>query len=157
MSRKSWRSRHLLILMVVLALFAAACGDAGEGTTTTAANGGDEDPLGVWEIAEGEKIQIRALQSQTGDAGPLGIDQIRGVQLAIQDFGPVNGFEVDLGQPEDDLCSSEGGQSGLQAIVAQENVIAVIGVLKQTRESQPPEAQQRIDSILKKLESSEKK
>ena len=51
MSRKSWRSRHLLILMVVLALFAAACGDAGEGTTTTAAGGGDEDPLGVWEIA----------------------------------------------------------------------------------------------------------
>jgi hypothetical protein len=34
---------------------------------------------------------------------------------------------------------------------------AVIGVLKQTRDTQPPEAQQRIDSILKKVEAAEKK
>lgn len=121
MSRKSWRSRHLLILTVVLAFVVAACGDDG-GTGTTI-----EDSLGVWEIAEGEEIQIRALQSQTGDAGPLGIDQIRGIELAIEDFGDIHGFSVNLGTPEDDLCSSEGGQSGSQAIVAQENVIAVIG------------------------------
>lgn len=86
-----------------------------------------DDPLGVWEIAEGDQIQIRALQSQTGDAGPLGIDQIRGMELAIADFGPVHGFEVATGTAEDDLCSSEGGQSGSQAIVAQADVIAVIG------------------------------
>lgn len=120
MSRKSWRSRHLLILTVVLAFIVAACADDGGGSDI-------EDELGVWEIAEGEQIQIRALQSQTGDAGPLGIDQIRGIELAIEDFGDIHGFSVNLGTPEDDLCSSEGGQSGSQAIVAQENVIAVIG------------------------------
>lgn len=145
MSRNS-KSRHLLILMIVLAFVVAACGNGGEGTTTTAAGqttttttgggsgttqpGGEDpmdDPLGVWEIAEGDQIQIRALQSQTGDAGPLGIDQIRGMELAIADFGPVHGFEVATGTAEDDLCSSEGGQSGSQAIVAQADVIAVIG------------------------------
>ncbi|HEX6946467.1 MAG TPA: branched-chain amino acid ABC transporter substrate-binding protein [Acidimicrobiia bacterium] len=143
---RNFRSRHLLILTVVLAFIVAACGNGGEGTTTTTGGGDtttteggmtttteggggpEDDPLGVWEIAPGEAIQIRALQSQTGDAGPLGIDQIRGVQLAIADFGPVAGeWEVDLGTPEDDLCNAEGGQAGAQAIVAQENVIAVIG------------------------------
>lgn len=124
MSRKSWRSRHLLILTVVLAFIVAACGDEGGSGSDDFA----DDALGVWEIAEGEQIQIRALQSQTGDAGPLGIDQIRGVELAVKDFGdPFEGFSVSTGTAEDELCSAEGGQSGSQAIVAQENVIAVIG------------------------------
>jgi branched-chain amino acid transport system substrate-binding protein len=120
MSRKSWRSRHLIVLTVILAFFVAACGEDG---------GGDEieDDLGVWTIEAGQQIQIRALQSQTGDAGPLGIDQIRGIELAIADFGEIHGFTVALGTAEDDLCSAEGGQAGSQAIVAQENVIAVIG------------------------------
>jgi branched-chain amino acid transport system substrate-binding protein len=98
-----------------------------------AACGGDEaadsieDALGVVEIQPGESIQIRVHQAISGDVLPLGIDQVRGVELAIADFGDVHGFSVNLGTPEDDLCSSEGGQSGAQAIVAQADVIAVIG------------------------------
>ncbi|MFQ5948826.1 MAG: branched-chain amino acid ABC transporter substrate-binding protein, partial [Acidimicrobiia bacterium] len=50
-----------------------------------------------------------------------------GVELALEDFGDVLGHAVDLGTGEDDLCSAEGGTSGAQAIVAQPDVIAVIG------------------------------
>lgn len=145
MSRIS-RSRHLLILMVVLAFVIAACGGDNAGSTTTAAGqttttagggtdstgggGGDadptQDPMGYWEFAPGEKIQIRALQSLSGDAATLGIDQVRGMELAVADYGQVLGFDVETGE-EDDTCSAEGGQAGAQAIVAQDKVIAVIG------------------------------
>jgi branched-chain amino acid transport system substrate-binding protein len=120
MSRKPWRSRHLIALTAVLAMVLAACG--GEDAAETI-----EDALGVVEIQPGESIQIRVHQAISGDVAPLGTDQVRGVELAIADFGDIHGFSVNLGTPEDDLCSSEGGQSGAQAIVAQSDVIAVIG------------------------------
>lgn len=125
MNRKSWRSRHLIALTVILALVVAACGDDSGGDTI-------EDALGVIEVQSGESIQIRAHQAISGDAAPLGTDQVRGVELAIADYGDLdfgdgNVFSVSMGIAEDDLCSSEGGQSGAQAIVAQAGVVAVIG------------------------------
>lgn len=118
------RLRHLVVMLVAVALVAAACGDD-EGTTTTGAP--TEDPLGVVEIEPGESIQIRAHQAISGEVAPLGEDQVRGVQLAIADFGDIHGFSVNLGTPEDDLCDASGGQSGAQSIVAQADVLAVIG------------------------------
>lgn len=120
MNRKSWRSRHLLGLTVVLALVVAACGDDSGGDTI-------EDALGVVAVQPGESIQIRAHQAISGDVAPLGNDQVRGVELAIEDYGEIHGFSVDMGTAEDDLCDASGGQSGAQAIVAQSDVIAVIG------------------------------
>jgi len=124
--------RHLGVLVIVLALFAAACGDddsttTTEGTTTTAAAGFTPGPLGAVTVAPGAPIEIRALQAISGEVAFLGTDQVRGIELAIQDFGQVAGHDVSLGTPEDDLCSAEGGQAGAQAIVAQANVVGVIG------------------------------
>jgi branched-chain amino acid transport system substrate-binding protein len=67
------------------------------------------------------------LQAISGAVAFLGDDQVRGIQLAIEDYGDINGHAVNLGTPEDDLCSAEGGQAGAQAILAQEGVIGVIG------------------------------
>ena len=83
--------------------------------------------LGAVIIDQGEPIQIRALQSISGPIEFLGTDQVRGIELALEDFGPVLGRSVDLGTIEDDLCSAEGGTSGAEAIVAQPDVIGVIG------------------------------
>jgi branched-chain amino acid transport system substrate-binding protein len=108
-------------MVLALALVAAACGDDdGGGDTIT-------DALGVIEVQPGEAIQIRAHQAISGPAASLGTDQVRGVELAIADFGQIHGFDVSMGVAEDDLCSAEGGQAGAQAIVAQGNVVAVIG------------------------------
>jgi branched-chain amino acid transport system substrate-binding protein len=107
-------------MMVALALVAAACGDEGGDTEI-------EDAIEVIEIQPGEQIQIRAHQAISDVVADLGIDQVRGIEMAIEDFGEVHGFSVNLGTPEDDLCLSAGGQTGAQAIAAQDGVLAVIG------------------------------
>lgn len=135
MSRRMKNFRHLGALVVALALFAAACGDDTTTTTTTAAGattttaGAVFTPgaLGAVTVAPGAPIEIRALQAISGEVSFLGTDQVRGAELAIADFGQVDGHDVNLGTPEDDLCSAEGGQAGAQAIVAQANVIGVLG------------------------------
>ncbi len=142
-------------LLAALALFAAGCGEDDEdtstgaaATTTTAAPATDEpmpeeDPedgmdeemmdhlgdgsLGVVEVEAGDGIQIRSLNAITGDVAFLGLPNERGVELAIDHFGPIHGFDVDLGTTLDDLCSADGGQAAAQTIVADEAVIGVIG------------------------------
>lgn len=101
------------------------------GDTTTTTEGGGEapepGPLGAVTIAPGEEIQIRSLQAITGDVAFLGVPNLRGSELAIEDYGPIKGFSVNLGTPLDDLCSAEGGQAAGQTIVADEQVIGTIG------------------------------
>lgn len=123
--------RRVGLLVLVLALVAAACGDDDDTSGgTTGTTGGTEftpGPLGAVTIEPGGAVEIRALQSISGGTAFLGNDQVRGIELAIEDYGDVQGHPINLGTPEDDGCSAEGGQAGGQAIVAQENVIGVIG------------------------------
>jgi branched-chain amino acid transport system substrate-binding protein len=147
----SKRFRYLLAVLAAFALVVAACGGgsstttaapgatttAAPGTTaanattttaatptTTAAPGGE---LGTVEVAAGEAIQIRSLEAITGSVSFLGIPNQRGSELAIADYGQVQGHDVDLGTPLDDLCSADGGQSAGQTIVADTQVVGVIG------------------------------
>ena len=84
-------------------------------------------PLGAVEVAPGEDIQIRSLQAITGPVAFLGIPNQRGIELAIEDFGAIKGHNVNLGTGLDDLCSADGGQAAAQTIVADEQVVGVIG------------------------------
>jgi len=101
-----------------------------EETTTTADPGGgapEPGPLGAVEIAPGEDIQIRSLQAISGDVAFLGVPNQRATEIAIADFGPIKGRNVNLGTPLDDLCSAEGGQAAGQTIASDDKVIGVIG------------------------------
>jgi branched-chain amino acid transport system substrate-binding protein len=125
------RGHKLLAFIAVFAMILSACaddGDAGEGTSTTA---GAEDPgggdLGTIEFAAGEPIKIATLQSISGDTASLGTDQVRAVELAVEDFGQLEGHEVEIAFQEDDLCNSEGGQTGATRIIADPQVVGVIG------------------------------
>ena len=126
----------------MVALLAAAC--SGEGTDDPQAAESDsqaetDDPqaadpdrlgdgsLGMVEVPSGDAIQIRSLNTITGDVAYLGIPNQRGVELAVTDFGPVHGFDVELGTRYDDLCSADGAQAAAQTIVADEDVVGVIG------------------------------
>ncbi len=146
---KMKRGLKLLALLAVFALILAACGggEGGDDTTTTAAvdeptttSGGDEptttaadeepmDPgeLGVIEIAAGEPIKIASLQAISGDVASLGTDQVRATEIAIADKGEILGHPIELAFNEDDLCNSEGGQTGATRIIADPQVVAVIG------------------------------
>jgi branched-chain amino acid transport system substrate-binding protein len=118
---KNKRSMRLVAVLGALALIAAACGDgAGDGDA-------DVGELGAIEVAEGDAIKIASLQAISGDAASLGTDQVRGIELAIADKGEIAGHPIELAFNEDDLCSSEGGQTGSTRIMADPDVVAVIG------------------------------
>ncbi|MEZ5279475.1 MAG: branched-chain amino acid ABC transporter substrate-binding protein [Acidimicrobiales bacterium] len=124
----------LLALLLSLSMVAAACGDSdsddSSDTTEAAGDAGGGDSagaLGEVRVAAGESIQIRSLNAITGDVAFLGVPNQRAVELAIADYGQVKGFDVSMGTGLDDLCSADGGQAAAQTIVADEQVIGVIG------------------------------
>ena len=126
--------RRIGLISLCLLLVAVACrgGEAGsagaEGSVdSTEAVVFTPGELGAVEVAPGQEIQIRSLNTITGVTAFAGIPNQRGVELAIVDYGPIAGRSVSLGTPLDDLCSPEGGQSAAQTIVADPTVVGVIG------------------------------
>ena len=137
-----------MAVLLSLSLLAAACGDdedTTDGPATTQAPS-DEAPstdgempedemmehlgdgsLGVVEVEAGDAIQIRSLEAITGDVAFFGLPIDRASQIAVDDYGQIHGFDVDLGTSLDDLCSNDGGQAAAQTIVADEDVVGVIG------------------------------
>ena len=116
------RTFRYAILAIALAAF-SACGDDSTGDSPTS----DVDSLGTVIVTSDDAIQIRSLNSITGDVAFLGIPNQRGVELAIADFGQIHGFDVNLGAGLDEFCSSDGGQAAAQTIVADQDVVGVIG------------------------------
>ena len=81
-----------------------------------------------WRSKQGDAIQIRSLEAITGDVAFFGLPIDRATQIAVDDYGQIHGFDVDLGTSlDDDLCSNDGGQAAAQIIVADEDVVGVIG------------------------------
>lgn len=117
------RRLNVLALMTVLALVLAACG----GDDGDADSGTEPGPLGAITVAEGESIKIASLQAISGDVAALGTDQVRAIEIAIADKGEILGHSIELAFSEDDLCNSEGGQIGSTRIIADPQVVAVIG------------------------------
>ena len=154
MHMRTWT--RLVAVLLSLSLLAAACGDDDEETTdgpATTQAPSDETPstdgetpstdgempddemmehlgdgsLGVVEVEAGDAIQIRSLEAITGDVAFFGLPIDRASQIAVDDYGQIHGFDVDLGTSLDDLCSNDGGQAAAQTIVADEDVVGVIG------------------------------
>jgi len=149
------RFRFVLVL-AALALLAAACGDSDSGDTTSAptqppateapsatdapaattqAPAATEapmeefvaGPLGAVEVAPGEDIQIRTLQAISGPVASLGIPNQNATGFAVDDFGAIKGHNVSVGTGLDDLCNADGGAAAAQTIVADPQVVGVIG------------------------------
>ena len=107
--------------------FPAGLGAAISFALAVVACGGDragDGSLGAVEVPAGAAIQIRSLNAISG---PSGLPRQRAVAMAIADYGPIRGFEVDMGTGLDDLCSAEGGQAAAQTIAADDQVIGIIG------------------------------
>ncbi len=77
-------------------------------------------------VSEGEAVQIRSLLAHT-IATSLGVPSRNAVELAVQDFGMIHGHEVELGEPIDGGCGPDGGRMGAEQIVADPQVLGVIG------------------------------
>ncbi|MCS5685498.1 MAG: ABC transporter substrate-binding protein, partial [Acidimicrobiales bacterium] len=84
--------------------------------------------LGEVRVEPGEEIQIRSLNAISGDVAFLGIPNQRAIEQALMgSAGRVKGRQVTMGTGLDDLCSADGGQAAAQTIVADEQVVGVIG------------------------------
>ena len=130
-----------LAVLLAFGLVAAACGDDDDAAPADDVSVDDATPadddmmmehlgdgsLGVVTVEAGDAIQIRSLEALTGDVAFFGLPIDRATQIAVDDYGPIHGFDVDLGTSLDDLCSNDGGQAAAQQIVADEDVVGVIG------------------------------
>lgn len=107
-----------VLLFTLLAAILVACG-GGEALVC-------EDAIGCVELAPDDPIRIASALVITGPNAQLGTDSQRGVEIAIQDRGEIEGHPIEL-QPEDDGCSAEGGQTAAQKIVSDPTIVGLIG------------------------------
>lgn len=83
-------------------------------------------PLGTVTVLRGDAIEVRSLLAMTG-APSLGEPARRGIELAVRDVATIRGRSIELGEPVDSGCSPEGGSAGARGIVADPQVVGVIG------------------------------
>ncbi len=120
------RSTAVTALALSLTLLAVACG-GGEAGAPGAGGTSPVRDLGSVTIAPGEPIRIASLQAITGESASLGLDQVRAIEIAIEDMnGEFMGHKIQL-QSEDEGCKAEGGTTGAQKITSDPKIVGIIG------------------------------
>lgn len=119
-------SAVLTALLLVIAACQSPGGGASAGASAGASGGGGGDGENVVTYAEGEPIELGAIQAITGPNSTLGLDQQYGIEVGIQLRGQVAGHDVNL-TIEDGLCSADGGATAARAITSNPQIVAVIG------------------------------
>jgi len=84
------------------------------------------DDLGCVTVPANEPIHIAAALVISGPNESLGLDSLHGIEIAIDDRGPVAGHGIHL-TTEDTGCSAEGGQAAATRLAADRSIVAVIG------------------------------
>ena len=85
------------------------------------------DDIGCVTIEPGEPIKLGVLQALTGKVTSLGLEQIRGIELATaKRDGRFLGHPI-VFQKEDTGCSGEGGANAALKVVADPQNVAVLG------------------------------
>ncbi len=85
------------------------------------------DPLGVIRIPKGAPIVIGGYWVMSGPDTALGVDEKRGVEIAMKDIGgKLLGHPIVL-DAEDDQCNAEGGQTAATKLASTPNMVIVLG------------------------------
>lgn len=85
------------------------------------------DSIGCVEIAAGDEVSIGMLQALSGKVAPLGSEQIRGTELAIeQRGGTLLEHPIEL-HTKDTGCTAEGGANAALKIIADPQMVAILG------------------------------
>jgi branched-chain amino acid transport system substrate-binding protein len=85
------------------------------------------DSIGCVDVAPGEAIKIGVLQALTGKVAALGLEQVRGIDLAIHNRqGKILGHSILL-QTVDSGCTGEGGANAALRIIADPQTVAILG------------------------------
>jgi branched-chain amino acid transport system substrate-binding protein len=117
------RRRSLLVPVLVgaLALLGAACAPEED------AGGFTPGPLGAVTVGPDAPIKLGVIQTITGDTASLGQDQVRAIEIAIADKGGRLLDHPVQHQVEDGLCKAEGGTTAAQKLVADPQIVGVVG------------------------------
>ncbi|MGH6954009.1 MAG: ABC transporter substrate-binding protein, partial [Alphaproteobacteria bacterium] len=85
------------------------------------------DPLGVIVLEKGEPIPIGVYQVLSGADSALGQDQLRGIEIRVEDEGgKLLGHPIKL-VVEDSTCSAEGGRAAARNLAADAKLALAIG------------------------------
>ena len=85
------------------------------------------DPLGVIRIPKGAPVVIGDYLVLSGPDTALGLDEQRGIEIAIKDVGgTLLGHPIKL-DSEDDQCNAEGGQTAATKLASTPNMVIVLG------------------------------
>ena len=86
-----------------------------------------QDPIGCITIAPEEPVKIGVLQTLSGGSSPGGIEQLRSIELALYNRkNSLVGHTIQL-LKEDERCSSEGGANAALRIIADPQVVGILG------------------------------
>ncbi len=109
--------KRLLTVLIVMGLV------IGLGVLPAAAAG----EKGVVTIKKGEPVHIAYWFVVSGPNTSLGMDTVRGIEIAIEDFGgKVAGHPVKL-SGQDSGCNPEGGQAAATKLASDPTIVAAIG------------------------------
>ncbi len=85
------------------------------------------DAIGCVDIEPGAPVKIAALQVIAGQLTSLGLDEVRGVEIAIDDVGgEIQGHPIEL-IVEDEGCSAEGGTTAAQKVTSDPQLLGIVG------------------------------
>lgn len=115
------RAKYFILSLIGCGLALVACQQNPVRSTTS-------DPWGVVRIARGTSMRIRLALSVTDqNIGPLGIEQVRGAEIAARQFETIQGFSVALDE-DDPACSTDGGNVVAKAAITQNDLLGIIGM-----------------------------
>lgn len=110
-------NRKLILMLTFVFVFAFAFGVQAQ----------VNDPIGVVKLRPGEPIHIAYWFVIAGENASLGTDTMRGVEIAIDDFGgEIKGWPIKV-SGQDTGCNAEGGQAAATRLAADPSIVAAIG------------------------------
>lgn len=83
---------------------------------------------GTVTVKRGDPIKVSFAAPLSGENAGLGVDEQRGVELAIEETPQVKGFPIRL-VPEDDGCAADRAAAVAQKVAADPQVVGVVGHL----------------------------
>ncbi len=84
------------------------------------------DEFGCVEVAKGDPIRVATSFVISGPDESLGVDTLRGVEMAVEDNGDILGHKIEV-VSEDSQCNPEGGQTVATKLAADPSIVAVVG------------------------------
>ena len=85
------------------------------------------DEIGCVKVLPGEPVKLGVIQDLSGSASAFGVDQLNSFKIALDDWNnQILGHPIEL-TILDEKCSAEGGANSMLRIVADSQIVGVLG------------------------------